>query len=666
MPTINQLSTIGEVTSADTVPVFDESNGDARKMSVLQLQDYIETNLDIDDVDFLQAGTGAIERSVQSKLRDVVSVKDFGAVGDGVADDTAAIQAAITAGAKNVVFPAGNYLHGPIVVSNSVRLLFDAGSSVSPVFTSGSAQNLYDISANDVVVDGLKITSATGTISANKYIVYVTGDRCQIIRLNLSGITTSDGNSGATNLIVCHGVYGDGANDLLISDSRINVISGAAVFLKSCDNVIVKNNHFTDTRWYSINADHTNTNGVISDNLIDGTGVNTRYWGGSINLMSQTTGTKNKRFHVRGNRITGIHNYGAAIRVLSIEDAVIEDNIVWDCTNGSIGPDAIIQYIGIDRRGTAEGAAEGGPCRNVIVRDNILRAGTGSHIGIYVKNQYKATRDPHENVLISGNQIFSPSSSASFEQGVSLHGNKSGFDGVQVTNNHVEVLTVTGSAVGGAIGTVSTSSLGSIEGMRITGNRIIDINTSVPASSFQVAIYAQATTEYPVIRGNEVGNFYYGIRTAANLINPVGLNDNVFIDCINDTLFSTAPESGGFDMSLGTDLPVTGVYRLGHIRQDTNAAASASWGWIVTTAGGAMTGLWASGATYVAGVWYRNSSGRVYQLITAGGGTTSVEPTHTTLGQDVTGADNYTWRCRSTTSARWATLPALGTVAPLP
>jgi len=63
---------------------------------------------------FLQDGAGAVNRSWSSKLKDVVSVKDFGAVGDGVADDTAAIKlaisAAIAAGRKRVILPSGSYV----------------------------------------------------------------------------------------------------------------------------------------------------------------------------------------------------------------------------------------------------------------------------------------------------------------------------------------------------------------------------------------------------------------------------------------------------------------------------------------------------------------------------------------------------------------------------
>lgn len=45
------------------------------------------TSADSDGVVFLPAGAGAVVTTVQSKLRENVSIKDFGAVGDGVADD---------------------------------------------------------------------------------------------------------------------------------------------------------------------------------------------------------------------------------------------------------------------------------------------------------------------------------------------------------------------------------------------------------------------------------------------------------------------------------------------------------------------------------------------------------------------------------------------------
>jgi len=65
---------------------------------------------DPDVVTYNQGGTGAQDRTLTSRLQDFVSVKDFGAVGDGVTDDTAAFNAAWAASNPQAVYvPAASY-----------------------------------------------------------------------------------------------------------------------------------------------------------------------------------------------------------------------------------------------------------------------------------------------------------------------------------------------------------------------------------------------------------------------------------------------------------------------------------------------------------------------------------------------------------------------------
>lgn len=95
-------------------------------------------------ITFLQAGTGAVQRSVQAKLRESVSVKDFGAVGDGVTDDTAAIQAANNSGASAINFPPSQYkatqltMTVPWNMANGAEIVFAGTTGQTLITCSGS------------------------------------------------------------------------------------------------------------------------------------------------------------------------------------------------------------------------------------------------------------------------------------------------------------------------------------------------------------------------------------------------------------------------------------------------------------------------------------------------------------------------------------------------
>ena len=104
---------------------------------------------DAQTVLYTPAGTGAVATDVQSKMREIVSVKDFGAVGDGTTDDTApviaAVAAALAAGAL-LYWPAGTYLTASSIANlHSVRH-FGLGG-----LKRGSDVYYWDVTDRDVV-----------------------------------------------------------------------------------------------------------------------------------------------------------------------------------------------------------------------------------------------------------------------------------------------------------------------------------------------------------------------------------------------------------------------------------------------------------------------------------------------------------------------------------
>ncbi|HNQ92212.1 MAG TPA: glycosyl hydrolase family 28-related protein [Alphaproteobacteria bacterium] len=86
--------------------------------------------------DFTAVGNGAVTRTNHDKFSDFVSVKDFGAVGDGLTDDTLAFQQALAAH-DHVFVPSGVYIVTGTIAVGDGQSLAGAGDS-SEIKTSSS------------------------------------------------------------------------------------------------------------------------------------------------------------------------------------------------------------------------------------------------------------------------------------------------------------------------------------------------------------------------------------------------------------------------------------------------------------------------------------------------------------------------------------------------
>jgi len=152
-------------------------------------------------VGYLPAGTGAVATTVQTKLRESVSVKDFGAVGNGVADDTAAIQAAINTG-FDLIFPDGGYNANNLTQSTNFQRFYASGQ-VNIIKNANGA--LFTGSGNYVEFNGIQFLG-TGYTGNN---VVLTGSNPRLLNCSSYGTPgrALKATGGHVQIIGTSGIY---------------------------------------------------------------------------------------------------------------------------------------------------------------------------------------------------------------------------------------------------------------------------------------------------------------------------------------------------------------------------------------------------------------------------------------------------------------------------
>lgn len=194
------------------------------------------------------------DQSTDSEL--VVSVKDFGAIGDGSVDDTAAIQKAINrvrdAGGGTVFFPNGTYkvsilpskyyalsiysnitLKGNSNQGSIIKLAEQQGSYSSILAGEEASSNISNFAMYDLAIDGnglanqmppdIENKESEQTINEMNHALRIYNgseinvERCRFINMNTRNAITVNGNDAPFNVIV---------SDVLIKDNVFESIGG--------------------------------------------------------------------------------------------------------------------------------------------------------------------------------------------------------------------------------------------------------------------------------------------------------------------------------------------------------------------------------------------------------------------------------------------------------
>jgi len=295
-----------------------------------------------------------------------VNVKDFGAKGDGVTDDTAAIQAAINLSVSyQLSIPKGTYkITSTLIVPSNTVITGTGASSVFAISSNqladGTRISIKD--ASNVTIKDIKIVETNEIpVRANVYgTITVDGS----VNINLSGIEVSGSNGAGICIlnsqkstlinVYVHDVMADGVH---INYGSSNIIITNSNIVKCCDDCI---GFATDNTTYGHVDGLLVNNCVIGDHTI-----------------------------VSGD----VRNIGAGVSVIAGTNAVITNNIIRNCGSSGIRITNLL-YGGV-----------GLPSGNVVISDNII-----DNVGLCDVSLSEQLRDGisifnSRNVFISNNKI---------------------------------------------------------------------------------------------------------------------------------------------------------------------------------------------------------------------------------------------------------------------
>ena len=295
---------------------------------------------------FRQTGTGATARTVDAKLKDTVSVNDFGAVGDGVADDTAAIQATITAvgiAGGCIYFPKGTYkITSQLVIYDSnIRLVGDGFKNTTIAASSASFNMMRTTNGKSFIsiLDLSFLGGATTNATAQYGIIGGTTATDETSNVLIENCRFSNSNNG---IVLCSGKYWKVNNCYF--DTLIGNISGTGYGILSAESSaygLFTNNHFTGTA---------------------GNGRHAVYMavGCSYSIASN-------------NVVNGLDNSGFVMSASSLQPGMVENLI---CNNIIVGGGTV---------GTTEAAGIycGGKVSNCVISDNLILNFQNVGIGVY-------------------------------------------------------------------------------------------------------------------------------------------------------------------------------------------------------------------------------------------------------------------------------------------